>query len=107
HAIVVVAFIVTVATLMLQGLTLPLLIRSLGVASDVDHDEDDRAMAAVRKRSREAGKAFLATQREEWASKYSPAEMQAFDAFAKRMTKVETDTDQAQEVEESLPRPSY
>ncbi len=107
HAIVVVAFIVTVATLLLQGLTLPLLIRGLGVASDVDHDEDARAIAAVRARSREAGKAFLATKRDEWASKYGSTEMEAFDTFAKRMTRVETDTDQAQEVEESVPRPSY
>lgn len=107
HAIVVVAFVVTVATLLLQGLTLPLLIRWLGVASDIDHDEDDRAIAAIRKRSSEAGKAFLATKRDEWAEKYGPAEMQAFDAFATRMTRVESDTDQAQEVEESVPRPSY
>jgi len=107
HAIVVVAFIVTVATLLLQGLTLPLLIRSLGIASDVDQEEDAQAIAAVRRRSREAGKAFLAVKRDEWAEKYSPAEMKAFDAFAMRMTRVETDTDQAQEVEESVPRPSY
>ena len=107
HAIVVVAFIVTVATLLLQGLTLPLLIRWLGIASDVDHEEDKKAIAAVRKRSREAGKAFLAEQRDEWAKRYGPAEMAAFDAFATRMTRVETDTDHAQEVEESVPHPSY
>ncbi|MGO3233104.1 MAG: cation:proton antiporter [Microbacterium sp.] len=107
HAIVVVAFIVTVATLLLQGLTLPLLIRSLGIASDVDQEEDALAIAAVRRRSHEAGKAFLAAKRDEWAAKYGPVEMQAFDAFAMRMTRVETDTDQAQEVEESVPRPSY
>ncbi|KDA06874.1 hypothetical protein DC31_07845 [Microbacterium sp. CH12i] len=107
HAIVVVAFVVTVATLMLQGLTLPRLIRRLGIASDVDHNEDAEAIAAVRKRSREAGKAFLSEQREEWAKKYGPVEMEAFDAFTKRMTRVETDTDKAQEVEDSVPRPSY
>ncbi|WP_404473662.1 cation:proton antiporter [Microbacterium aerolatum] len=107
HAIVVVAFIVTVATLMLQGLTLPVLIKRLGVAGDVDHEEDAKAIAAVRARSREAGKAFLAAQREQWAAKYGEAEMKAFDAFTMRMTRVETDTDRVQEVEESMPRPSY
>ncbi|MGO1508240.1 MAG: cation:proton antiporter [Microbacteriaceae bacterium] len=107
HAIVVVAFIVTVATLLLQGLTLPVLIRRLGVAGDSDRDEDAAAMAAVRARSRDAGKAFLAEQRERWAAKYGDAEMKAFDTFAMRMTRVETDTDRAQQVEDSMPKPSY
>lgn len=107
HAIVVVAFIVTVATLLLQGLTLPFLIKKLGVAGDVDHEEDAKAIAAVRARSREAGKTFLAEQREVWAAKYGEKEMKAFDVFASRMTKVETDTDRAQQVEESMPKPSY
>lgn len=107
HAIVIVAFIVTVATLMLQGLTLPFLIKRLGIASDVDHQEDARAIAAIRQRSSAAGRTFLLGKREEWAKKYGPAEMQAFDAFSKRMTRVESDTDEAQEVEESVPRPSY
>ncbi|MGO2746135.1 cation:proton antiporter [Microbacterium sp.] len=107
HAIVVVAFIVTVATLLVQGLTLPLLIRQLEVAGDVDHDEDARAIAAVRKRSSEVGKAFIVAQREQWAQKYGEKEMKAFDAFTTRMTRVEIDTDRAQEMEESVPRPSY
>ncbi len=106
HAIVIVAFIVTVGTLLLQGLTLPLLIRSLGVASDVDHEADVRALAAVRARSKQAGKAFLAEQRALWEQKYGEIDLRAFDAFAKRMTRVETDTDQAQETEEAAARPS-
>lgn len=107
HAIVIVAFIVTVSTLLLQGLTLPLLIRRLGVAGEADHEADAAAMTAVRQRSREAGKMFLAEQREVWAAKYGETEMKAFDAFASRMTKVETDTDRAQEMEDSVPKPSY
>src|SRR5690606_2974488 len=70
HAIVVVAFIVTVGTLLLQGLTLPLLIRSLGIASDADEKEDEAALAEVRAKSREAGKKFLAERRVEWEAKY-------------------------------------
>ncbi|MGM1017829.1 MAG: cation:proton antiporter [Actinomycetota bacterium] len=107
HAIVVVAFIVTVGTLLLQGLTLPLLIRRLGVASDVDHEADAAALAAVRTRSRKAGKAFLDAQRVEWELKYGERDLAVFDAFAKRMTRVETDTDAAQEAEEEVSRPSY
>ena len=71
HAIVVVAYVVTLGTLLLQGLTLPLLIRSLGIASDVDDEEDERAIADVKAKSREAGKAFLAEKRDEWVDKLS------------------------------------
>lgn len=107
HAIVVVAFIVTVGTLMLQGLTLPLLIRRLGVAGDADHQDDERALAAVRAKSREAGKAYLAQKRIEWERKYGAVDLSVFDAFTKRMSRVEKDTDAAQEVEDTVPQPSY
>ncbi|MFJ6532699.1 cation:proton antiporter [Microbacterium sp. NPDC091662] len=107
HAIVVVAFIVTVGTLLLQGLTLPLLIRSLGIASDVDEEEDEAALAEVRAKSREAGKKFLAEKRLEWETKYGEVDLSVFDAFTKRMTRVEKDTDEAQKVEEAASRPSY
>ena len=107
HAIVVVAFIVTVGTLLLQGLTLPMLIRRLGIASDVDHAEDEKALAAVKVKSRRAGKAFLAEKRVEWEEKYGEVDLSIFDAFAKRMTRVEKDTDEAQEVEDSVAKPSY
>jgi len=107
HAIVVVAFIVTVGTLLIQGLTLPLLIRTLGIASDVDEEEDQIALATVREKSREAGKAFLAEKRVEWEAKYGEVDLAVFDAFTKRMTRVEKDTDEAQKVEDAASRPSY
>ena len=107
HAIVVVAFIVTVGTLLIQGLTLPILIRGLGIATDVDEEEDRIALAAVREKSREAGKAFLAEKRVEWEAKYGEVDLNVFDAFTKRMTRVERDTDQVQEMEEASSRPSY
>ncbi|MGY1550659.1 cation:proton antiporter [Microbacterium sp. A588] len=107
HAIVIVAFVVTVATLMLQGLTLPVLIRMLGVASDTDREADARAIAAVRQRSREAGVVFLEAKRAEWAQNYGPAEMKAFDGLTERMVRVESDAEDVQELEESVPRPSY
>ncbi|MCK8468804.1 sodium:proton antiporter [Microbacterium sp. KSW4-16] len=107
HAIVVVAFIVTVGTLLIQGLTLPLLIRGLGIASDVDEEEDREALAAVREKSREAGKAYLAKKRVEWEAKYGEVDLGVFDAFTKRMTRVEKDTDEVQKVEDAASRPSY
>lgn len=107
HAIVVVAFVVTVGTLLLQGLTLPLLIRRLEIASDVDQEEDEKALAAVKEKSRKAGKEFLAEKRVEWEAKYGEVDLSIFDAFAKRMTRVEKDTDEAQEVEDAATKPSY
>ncbi|KJQ55713.1 cation:proton antiporter [Microbacterium sp. SA39] len=107
HAIVVVAFIVTVATLLLQGLTLPMLIRGLGIASEVDEAEDEKALAAVKEKSRAAGTAFLAEKRLEWEAKYGPVDVGVFDAFTKRMTRVEQDTDEAQQVEDAASRPSF
>jgi CPA1 family monovalent cation:H+ antiporter len=107
HAIVVVAFVVTVGTLLLQGLTLPLLIRRLEIASDVDQEEDERALAAVKEKSRKAGKEFLAEKRVEWEARYGEVDLSIFDAFAKRMTRVEKDTDEAQEVEDAATKPSY
>ncbi|MEV8249480.1 sodium:proton antiporter [Microbacterium sp. NPDC076768] len=106
HAIVVVAFIVTVGTLLLQGLTLPLLIRGLGIVSVTDEKEDEEALAALRRKSRKAGKAFLDQKRVEWEAKYGESELSVFDAFTKRVTRVEKDTDEVQKVEDTATRPS-
>jgi len=108
HAIVVVAFIVTVGTLLLQGLTLPVLIRGLGIASDVDEQDDERALEAVKAKSREAGKKYLAEKRAEWEATHGHVDLEMFDAFTRRMTRVERDTDEAQEVEDAVQRrPSF
>lgn len=107
HAIVVVAFIVTVGTLLLQGLTLPLLIRRLRIAGDAEDLEDQKALEAVKAKSREAGKAYLAQQRLEWEKRHGELDLRVFDAFTKRMTRVEKDTDAAQQVEDAANRPSY
>lgn len=102
HAIVVVAFIVTVGTLMLQGLTLPLLIRRLDVSSDAELEEDQRQLAGVRKRSMQAGVAYLQAQRAEWLEAYGPEGVAIFDRFARRFEKVEKDTENARSAEEEM-----
>ncbi len=107
RAIVVVAFVVTVGTLLLQGLTLPVLIRALGIASDVDKKKDAKDLAAVRARSKEVGTAYLAARRRDWEAKYGPSQLKVFDAYTKRMTKIVTETDRQQVEEDSVPRPSY
>ena len=107
HAIVVVAFIVTVGTLLLQGLTLPLLIKGLGVADVTDEEEEDRRqLAQVRARTREAGKAFLDEKRRAWEQQHGNAALAVFDRFAQRMTRVERDTAQGQQEDDRIPRPS-
>jgi NhaP-type Na+/H+ or K+/H+ antiporter len=107
HAIVVTAFVVTVGTLLLQGLTLPALITGLGVASDLDREQDAAALAAVRERTKAAGREFIAHKRTSWEQKYGAADLAVFDRFASRMARVEKDTDQAQQVEDAANRPSY
>ena len=57
-------------------------------------------------RSRQAGKEFIAEQRKVWEEKYGEIDLKTFDAFATRMTRVETDTDHAQEAEDAAMRPS-
>lgn len=107
HAIVVVAFVVTVGTLLLQGLTLPLLIRSLHVSDDTEESEEDaRQLAQVRDRTREAGAEFLAEKRRIWEAKHGEGSLDGFDRFASRMTRVERDTARAQNEEETAPRPT-
>ncbi|MDT0158797.1 cation:proton antiporter [Microbacterium sp. ARD32] len=105
HALVVVAFVVTVGTLLLQGLTLPWLIRALKVVDDREAQEDARQLAAVRERSREAGKAYLRDMRRVWEEKYGAGSLGAFDGFAKRLIRVESDAETAQI--DLSPRPTY
>ena len=106
HAIVVVAFVVTVGTLLLQGLTLPFLIRGLGIGDDAEAAEDAAQLAQVRARTRDAGKKYLAAKRDEWEQRHGAGALERFDRFAQRITRVERDTDQAQAEEEKVSRPS-
>ncbi|WP_298862752.1 cation:proton antiporter [uncultured Microbacterium sp.] len=105
HAIVVVAFVVTVGTLLLQGLTLPWLIKALGVVDGREAAQDARQLAAVRVRSREVGKAYLRDMRKQWATQHGEESLKTFDAFAKRLIRVETDAETSQI--DLTPRPSY
>lgn len=96
HAIVVVAFVVTVGTLLLQGLSLPWLIKALGVVDDSEALEDARQIAAVRARSREAGKAYLRDMRQKWAEKHGEGQLAVFDEFARRLVRLEAESETTQ-----------
>jgi CPA1 family monovalent cation:H+ antiporter len=105
HAIVVVAFVVTVGTLLLQGLTLPWLIKRLEVVDDSEAQEDAKQIAAVRERSRDAGKAYLRDMRRKWADLHGEGQLAVFDAFARRLVRVEADAETEQL--DLGPRPTY
>lgn len=104
HAIVVVAFIVTVGTLLLQGLTLPWLITTLGVVDEIEAQEDARQIAAVRDRGREVGKAYLRGQRKDLVETGHESRLASFDAYAKRLVRTEAD---AEDASAAPVRPTY
>ncbi len=114
RAIVVVAFVVTVGTLLLQGLTLPLLIRSLHIEGEIDKKKDAQDLATVRARTKEAGTAYLAARRRDWEAKYGEGHLKVFDVYTKRMTKntqrvteIVTDAGAPQTAGATVEGPSY
>ncbi|KQY96808.1 hypothetical protein ASD19_09665 [Microbacterium sp. Root53] len=99
--LVVVAFVVTVGTLLLQGLTLAPLIRALGVGADEEHRQDATQVRAIQARSQEVGKAYLRARRSEWKERFGPGGAEVFDRMAQSLLKVERDTDRAGQVLET------
>ncbi|MGY3263759.1 cation:proton antiporter [Frigoribacterium sp. 2355] len=67
-----IAFIVTVGTLLLQGLTLPVVIRVLGVRDDTQRDRDLAAELAVFATSTEETMAYVAERRADWEKRWGP-----------------------------------
>jgi len=67
-----IAFIVTVGTLLLQGLTLPVVIRVLGVRDDTQRDRDLAAELAVFATSTDETMAYVAERRAEWEKRWGP-----------------------------------
>lgn len=110
--IVVVAFVITVGTLLLQGLTLAPLSRALGVRADEEHRQDAAQLRAIQARSQEVGKAYLREQRTAWKQRFGPQGAEVFDRMAQSLLKVERDTDRAGQVlaatdEAAAPGPTY
>lgn len=94
--LVAVAYIVTVGTLLLQGLTLPLLIRGLKVTSSADIASDNREIARMRTAAGEAGIEYLREQQQSWVEKYGVESVDAFNRFSRGLLRIEKGSDQGE-----------
>ncbi|WP_188711014.1 cation:proton antiporter domain-containing protein [Microbacterium faecale] len=89
ETMIAVAYIVTVGTLLLQGLTLPALIRGLGVSATDQTVADNREIARMRRLSKEAGVEYLREQQERWGAKYGSDDIDAFKRFSRGLLRIE------------------
>ncbi|MGN7191704.1 MULTISPECIES: sodium:proton antiporter [unclassified Curtobacterium] len=80
--IFIIAFVVTVGTLLLQGLTLPFVIRALKVQDPREGEEDVRSEMRLNQRTTEAAIALLERRRSAWSEQYGP---QAVDSVVNRL----------------------
>ncbi|MBJ8342370.1 Na+/H+ antiporter [Antrihabitans sp. YC3-6] len=102
--ILAVAFVVAVGTLLIQGLTLPVLIRRLGVdgAADAAWLADQRHLA--RKISSDAAIATLEELRQHPPAKLTKAQTEAMTQIMKRWTSARAATEEAEQAEEAQER---
>ncbi|WP_456284626.1 cation:proton antiporter [Microbacterium sp. JZ101] len=114
EVLIVCAFVVTVGTLLLQGLTLAPLIKALGVNADAERAADARQLEAIRRRSAEAGREYLRVKQQEWAELYGDDSIDKFNKVARSLLRVEKNADKAERALERaegappiLKRPSY
>lgn len=101
HAILFVAFVVTVGTLLLQGLTLPLMIRRLEVSGPEERIEDEREIAAVRAKSNERGLEYLREKQAEWQMRYGSGFAARFERMAESLTRMSVEAQRAQDAADS------
>lgn len=95
EVLVAVAFVVTVGTLLLQGLTLPLLIRGLHVSSDAERAADERSIARMRRLGNEAGIEYLRERQQTWIETHGEEGSEQFKRFSRALLRIERDTDRA------------
>jgi len=80
--IFIIAFVVTVGTLLLQGLTLPFVIRALKVQDPAEDDADVRSEMRLNQRTTEAAIELLEKRRPDWSKQYGN---EAVDAVVNRL----------------------
>jgi len=80
--IFIIAFFVTVGTLLLQGLTLPFVIRALKVQDPAEGEEDVRSEMRLNQRTTEAAIELLEKRRPAWAKQYGS---EAVDSVVNRL----------------------
>ncbi|RFA20632.1 cation:proton antiporter [Subtercola boreus] len=84
ETIILVAFVVTVGTLLLQGLTLPWVIRRLGVIDDAQPERDGEQEVRIFELSVRETKDYIDQHRDEWAKRYGDANLDRSIAVLKR-----------------------
>ncbi|MFT4234833.1 MAG: cation:proton antiporter [Microbacterium sp.] len=94
HVLFVCAFVVTIGTLLVQGLTLAPVIKRLGVSSDAQDARDQRQLKQVRKRTNEIGQEYLRRKQKEWREEFGDETMDRFNRIARALVRVENDTEQ-------------
>lgn len=99
QTIFLVAFAVTVGTLLMQGLTMPALIRRLGLNSEAEEKQDAAEIAAVRSRAASVGLAYLKERRDEWRQKFGAEATDAvFDRFTATLERIDAGAAAAEEL---------
>lgn len=96
--LIAIAFVVTLGTLLLQGLTLPALIRGLKVSRDAEHEHERKQVARVRRISRQAGLDYLQEQQRKWVAEHGEAGEEMFKRFSRGLLRVERDEKDAEEL---------
>lgn len=101
-----IAFVVTVGTLLAQGLSLPALIRRLGVGNATEREQDRRDIRRVLARSAEAGAAYVEAQHDAWRERYGAETVDPiFERFTKRIRRDEQRLQELEDVDaESVER---
>ncbi|MTE24265.1 sodium:proton antiporter [Microbacterium sp. ZXX196] len=96
EVLVTVAFAVTVGTLLLQGLTLPALIRGLGVSSEDERASDERAITRVRRLSNAAGIEYLRRRQQSWLDAHGSDGDAIFKKYSRMLLRLEKESDRAE-----------
>ncbi|WP_029151100.1 cation:proton antiporter [Microbacterium indicum] len=91
--LVAVAFVVTVGTLLLQGLSLPVLIRRLGVSSEEEDLVDKKQKARIRRLSADAGLEYLREQQGKWVEQFGEDSIEGFNRFSRSLIRIERTAD--------------
>lgn len=98
-----VAFVVTIGTLLIQGMTLSPLIRWLGVADPNEAIADAEQASAVRERAAREGMAYLERMRPLWNQAFGNERTEAvFARFATQINRAERDVEHLTESTERL-----
>lgn len=93
EALIAIAYTVTVGTLLLQGLTLPVLIRLLGVSSEEERASDAEEVSRMRSLSSEAGIAYLREQQLKWSAERGGDDGETFKRFSRALLRIEHEAD--------------